>query len=107
MVTEFTYWVHNHTVEVKAEASGRSHKLFHYHCTDDGPRPESYFEDYELVEGEGERTDAEKREMYWEMKTGAETGWDYSTRWMIPSEEDDESGEEQQQGELKVNIQAF
>ena len=24
--------------------------------------------------------------MYWELKTGAETGWDYSTRWMISNE---------------------
>ncbi len=29
-------------------------------------------------------TDVEsKARLYWEMKTGAETGWDYSSRWMI------------------------
>ena len=25
----------------------------------------------------------QKRQLYWEMKTGAETGWDYSSRWFI------------------------
>ena len=25
----------------------------------------------------------EKRRLYWELKTGAETGWDYSSRWFI------------------------
>ncbi len=46
-----------------------------------GPRPESYFEDVELAEQF--KTDEEKEEFYYHMKAGAETGWDYSTRWFI------------------------
>ncbi|WP_373074961.1 alpha,alpha-trehalase TreF [Zeaxanthinibacter enoshimensis] len=40
------------------------------------PRQESYREDYELVEkaGGGEK-------MYRDLRSGAESGWDYSTRW--------------------------
>ena len=46
-----------------------------------GPRPESYREDVELAEMFV--NEDEKEEFYFHMKAGAETGWDYSTRWMI------------------------
>ena len=57
--------------------------MFRYNCEDDGPRPESYLEDYELAQHC--KTSEEKTIMYYEMKTGAETGWDYSSRWFIDS----------------------
>ncbi len=44
-------------------------------------------------------SDVESRaRLYWELKTGAETGWDYSSRWML-SKEDDDGGSEQQSGQ--------
>ena len=46
-----------------------------------GPRPESYREDFELAAQFEDEDDRE--EFYYHMKAGAETGWDYSTRWMI------------------------
>lgn len=46
-----------------------------------GPRPESYREDVELANMFDNEDD--KEEFYYHMKAGAETGWDYSTRWMI------------------------
>ena len=46
-----------------------------------GPRPESYKEDVELANLFD--NDEDKEEIYFHMKAGAETGWDYSTRWMI------------------------
>lgn len=46
-----------------------------------GPRPESYREDVEAAE-EFE-TEAEREEFFYHMKAGAESGWDYSTRWFI------------------------
>ena len=48
-----------------------------------GPRPESYREDVELAEQFDNEEDRE--EFYYHMKAGAESGWDYSTRWMIDS----------------------
>ena len=30
--------------------------------------------------------------MYWELKTGAETGWDYSSRWFINSDPESNQG---------------
>jgi len=50
-----------------------------------GPRPESYREDVELAVGSFQ-TEEEREECYYHMKAGAETGWDYSTRWMIDEE---------------------
>ncbi len=40
---------------------------------------ESYREDYKDANHFG--TTEEKREFYQNMKSGAESGWDYSTRW--------------------------
>ena len=48
----------------------------------DLPRPESYREDTEL----GRRlSEAGQRRLYRELRAGAESGWDYSTRWFADS----------------------
>ncbi len=44
----------------------------------DFPRPESHKEDYELAEG---LSDQEQKKLYRNLRAGAESGWDYSTRW--------------------------
>lgn len=46
-----------------------------------GPRPESFREDVELAKILV--SSKERENLYKHMKAGAETGWDYSTRWMI------------------------
>lgn len=38
-------------------------------------------EDYHLAENL--KTEEEKQELYVELKSGAESGWDYSTRWFV------------------------
>lgn len=48
------------------------------------PRPESYKEDVELAE---HLADAEKPQLYRNLRAGAESGWDYSTRWFSDKEE--------------------
>ena len=42
---EFKYWQENHTITVKGKR-GKQYTMFRYNCEDNGPRPESYFEDY-------------------------------------------------------------
>ena len=44
----------------------------------DFPRPESHKEDYELAEGLSEQA---RKELFRNLRAGAESGWDYSTRW--------------------------
>ena len=66
---------------VDVNFNGKIHRMVRYNCENDGPRPESYFEDYELVQMHTSNEN-EKEQMYWELKTGAETGWDYSSRYI-------------------------
>lgn len=74
---EYNYWVTNHTINVKG------HSMFAYGGNSDGPRPESYREDWETSQGFD--SDEEKREHFLELKAGAESGMDYSSRWFINS----------------------
>jgi len=52
--------------------------LNRYYDKMDFPRPESYKEDYEMAEGLSEE---KKVKLYKDLRAGAESGWDYSTRW--------------------------
>ena len=79
MLKEFEYWQAQHSINIKY--NGQYYNMMRYNCEDDGPRPESYVEDFELVKKYSKgKTENEKRSLFWELKTGAETGWDYSSR---------------------------
>ena len=41
---EFQYWEDNHKVSFVQD--GIQYSMFRYNCEEDGPRPESYFEDF-------------------------------------------------------------
>jgi len=60
--------------------------VYHYSVTNSAPRPESYSEDYETVNGADVSppyNDTQKAALYAELASGAETGWDYSSRWAM------------------------
>ncbi|KAG7207009.1 hypothetical protein KM043_000900 [Ampulex compressa] len=76
---EFEFWMTNRTVEV--ELDGVKYTLARYYEESSGPRPESYKEDY--LTGQSFRTAEEKDNYYAELKTAAESGWDFSSRWFI------------------------
>ena len=80
MIKEFYYWMDEHMINI--HKNGREYRMARFNCQDPGPRPESYYEDYSLAH-QDDLSIEEKASLYWEMKTGAETGWDYSSRWMI------------------------
>lgn len=75
LAREFDYWMANHTVIVKG------HKMAIYGDKSSGPRPESYREDIET--GRDFATDQEREDHYSELKAGAESGMDFSSRWFI------------------------
>ncbi|XP_008215783.2 trehalase [Nasonia vitripennis] len=76
---EFNFW--QRYKSVKVVKNGREYKMARYVTNSEGPRPESYREDYLLAEN---ITDpAKKREFYNNVKAGAESGWDFSARWFI------------------------
>lgn len=72
---EFQYWMNNHLTEVQG------HLMATYGDQSSGPRPESYAEDIES--GAAFATEAEREEHYAQLKAGAESGMDFSSRWFL------------------------
>lgn len=74
---EFEFFENNHMHDVNG------HRLAAYGTDElNGPRPESYREDY-LVAQKHFDTESERQQFYTEMIAGAESGWDFSSRWFI------------------------
>ncbi|KZS20820.1 Trehalase [Daphnia magna] len=71
---EFKFWLTNRTVTV------RGHTLARFNSETDGPRPESYMEDFH---SSANMSESARQEFYVNMKSGAESGWDFSSRWFI------------------------
>ncbi|KYN15329.1 Trehalase [Trachymyrmex cornetzi] len=76
---EFNFWMTNRTVDI--EKDGINYTLARYYEESSGPRPESYKEDY--LTSQSFRTAEEKDNYYSELKTAAESGWDFSSRWFV------------------------
>ena len=62
MLQEFEYWKSQHLVNVSY--GDKTYNMIRYNCEDDGPRPESYVEDYELA-FKTTKTEQEKTALYW------------------------------------------
>ncbi|XP_028429123.1 trehalase [Perca flavescens] len=73
---EYQFWMQNRSVAV--EVNGAEHVLNRYHVQVGLPRPESYTDDLELAEG---LTDDRKEQLWMDLKAGAESGWDFTSRW--------------------------
>lgn len=78
LLKEYAYW--------NDERSGTRHRvtmpdgsiLHRYYDRDLIPRQESWYEDTELAKG---KTAAQSADLYRQLRSGAESGWDFSTRW--------------------------
>uniref|UniRef100_A0A5S6QFV1 Trehalase n=1 Tax=Trichuris muris TaxID=70415 RepID=A0A5S6QFV1_TRIMR len=78
MEKEFSFWLRNRSIHVVDQWYS-----FRYKSDMRIPRPESYREDIEMVEHVNSQT---KREWTWaQIASGAETGWDFSSRWFSRS----------------------
>ncbi|XP_076265432.1 trehalase-like [Rhynchophorus ferrugineus] len=78
---ELTYWLQNKMVTF--EKDGISYTMAHYISESNTPRPESYYEDINTCNYFTNSDD--KRRCYQGLKSGAETGWDFSSRWLFDS----------------------
>ncbi|KAJ2731633.1 hypothetical protein IW152_004399 [Coemansia sp. BCRC 34962] len=78
---EHAYWQSNHLVNVTKPDDSGVVQLSRYIVDTDQPRPESYTKDYELAHNATTDPDIQAR-IYADMAAGAESGWDYSTRWV-------------------------
>ncbi|XP_018901981.2 trehalase isoform X1 [Bemisia tabaci] len=79
LTKEFEWWQTNR--KVKFIKDKKTYNMFRYYAPSNGPRPESYREDYEIAQtlpSESERT-----RWYTRIKSAAESGWDFSSRWFI------------------------
>ncbi|XP_069854120.1 trehalase-like [Dipodomys merriami] len=78
LALELDFWAVNRSVSVRV--GGQSYNLNRYSVAYGGPRPESYSKDAELADTVPEGS----REALWaELKAGAESGWDFSSRWLV------------------------
>ena len=76
---EYAYWMQdNKTVQIEGMTLNR------YFDTGSTPRPESHREDFELAQHLS--TEKEKEALYSNLRTGAMSGWDYSSRWFADNQ---------------------
>ncbi|KAJ2806127.1 hypothetical protein H4R20_001809, partial [Coemansia guatemalensis] len=80
---EYRYWMDRHSVEIPCPSNGNSSLLLNRYIVDtDQPRPEAYSDDYELAHNVSSTDATVRAAVYADMATGAESGWDFSTRWV-------------------------
>lgn len=76
---ELRFWLENRLINVKK--NGTEYTLAHYQVKSATPRPESYAQD--VTTASYYENEAERLKCFAELKSGAETGWDFSTRWIF------------------------
>ncbi|KAL3086160.1 hypothetical protein niasHS_008933 [Heterodera schachtii] len=75
---ELDFWVKNRSVTVVVK--NKRIKLCQYRADSNVPRPEAWCRDTDLVKG---LTDPSKKAKVWhEIASAAESGWDFSSRWI-------------------------
>ena len=73
---EFNYWTSNDKIYKFEDNSF----LCHYYDSKDIPREESFIED--LNTSKNIQNEIEKKKLYRNLRSGAESGWDFSSRWL-------------------------
>ncbi|KAI0629777.1 glycoside hydrolase [Trametes polyzona] len=82
---ELKWWADNRSLNVTSPFTNRTYTMARYAVNNSAPRPESYLEDYSTANDptlETPLNEQQRSDLYAELATGAETGWDYSSRWM-------------------------
>ena len=80
---EYEFWMKNKSIEIDG------HVLNHYNVINDSPRPESYREDYETATLANFTSPEEQiPALYADLSTGAESGFDFSSRWTTEKKND-------------------
>ncbi|KAF8608406.1 glycoside hydrolase [Ceratobasidium sp. AG-I] len=81
---ELRWWAEKRSVLVRSPNDPtQTHFVYHYNVQANGPRPESYAEDWMTAWcDETPPTREDESKIYSELASGAESGWDYTARWM-------------------------
>ncbi|KAI4870413.1 glycoside hydrolase family 37 protein [Hypoxylon rubiginosum] len=93
LIKEHNFWIENRTIDITS--GDETFRLAHYGVQNTEPRPESYREDYITANNDSyyatsgiiypeshQLNDTEKATLYANLASGAESGWDYNTRWL-------------------------
>ncbi|KAG2009792.1 trehalase [Coprinopsis cinerea AmutBmut pab1-1] len=83
---ELAWWSSERSVSVQSPFTNQTHEVYRYAVTNSAPRPESYLTDY-LTANDPELpvlNETERADLYAELASGAESGWDYTGRWYSP-----------------------
>lgn len=99
LVREHRFFTENRSVAVEAP-DGRTYTLSRYAVDNNQPRPESYREDYETARNQSYYSesgiiypqvealnDSQVARLYANLASGAESGWDYTARWIARPED--------------------
>ncbi|HET6622653.1 MAG TPA: alpha,alpha-trehalase TreF [Candidatus Saccharimonadales bacterium] len=81
LLQEYHFWNKHSRLPLKPKRRVKLDKntyLNRYYDNYPSPRPESYSEDVETAKLAKDRTD---KQVYLDLKAGAESGWDFSSRW--------------------------
>ncbi|KAL1494130.1 hypothetical protein ABEB36_009776 [Hypothenemus hampei] len=79
---ELTYWIEKKTIDINF--NGNLYRMAHYQSESNTPRPESYIEDINTCSYFD--TIKSQEHCYQGLKSGAESGWDFSSRWFFDHE---------------------
>ena len=95
LLLEYSFWMNEslgHCVTMPTTSTGTStpptYKLNRYYSNYTTPRPESYLQDYDNAHASTQSLAA----YYQQVRAGAETGWDFSSRWISTSSGSSSSG---------------
>lgn len=83
LLQEYEFWTSEPHEVVIRDGQGRVHRLSRYGAHWDQPRPECSTIDKGIAEGFSKM---KQQQLYREIATGAESGWDFSSRWMRDEE---------------------
>ncbi|XDG10503.1 hypothetical protein ABKA04_010118 [Annulohypoxylon sp. FPYF3050] len=93
LIKEHDFWIKNRTTPIRS--GNKTFYLARYGVQNTEPRPESYREDYITANNKSYYSssgiiypethalnESEKAELYANLASGAESGWDYNSRWI-------------------------
>ncbi|CAG8547121.1 8888_t:CDS:2 [Funneliformis caledonium] len=82
LLKEYDYWRLKSVVTLTHSQSKKRYNLNHYTVKNSLPRPEVYLEDHIVVEQNSDNfNETQKKQLYADISTTAESGWDFSSRW--------------------------
>ncbi|TRM62126.1 Six-hairpin glycosidase-like protein [Schizophyllum amplum] len=84
-VKELAWFATNRTIDVTSPTTNRTYAMARYAVNNTAPRPESYLTDYRTAnpeDGSLSLSEDERGALYAELASGAESGWDYTARWI-------------------------